>query len=239
MHRPDNPLPQFTSSYEDLLPVTNSQNRTALLSLMLNLSEQENKLPLVMRYNYREMNGALDRGQANTKIRQVSNSSDLEKIYRNLTLKNPTLSTTSNSNYTESRLRMVNHSRKPNFVSSDHSSTNSTENLTDSSSQTHLIQEIIYILTGKVGKYLKKDITGEFKLDIKARNLSMREAGILLRMAELGYNHNEIEKYTDLNSEYFLCGLFGQGLISHVEAELTEFYALVAMLQESVRTRNF
>lgn len=98
-----------------------------------------------------------------------------------------------------------------------------------------LVQAAIYSLTGKTGKYLKKDVTGEFKLDIKARNLNAQEATILLRLAEIGRTHNDIKKYTDLNSEFFLCGLFGQGLISELENELTQFYGLVASLQENVR----
>lgn len=98
-----------------------------------------------------------------------------------------------------------------------------------------LVQAAIYSLTGKPGKYLKKDVTGEFKLDIKARNLNAQEATVLLRLAEIGRTHNDIKKYTDLNSEFFLCGLFGQGLISELENELTQFYGLVATLQENVR----
>ena len=101
-----------------------------------------------------------------------------------------------------------------------------------------LVQAAIYSLTGKPGKYLKKDVTGEFKLDIKARNLNAQEATILLRLAEIGRTHNDIKKYTDLNSEFFLCGLFGQGLISELENELTQFYGLVATLQENVMSNN-
>lgn len=101
-----------------------------------------------------------------------------------------------------------------------------------------LVQAAIYSLTGKPGKYLKKDVTGEFKLDIKARNLNAQEATILLRLADIGRTHNDIKKYTDLNSEFFLCGLFGQGLISELENELTQFYGLVATLQENVKFNN-
>lgn len=99
---------------------------------------------------------------------------------------------------------------------------------------TTLAQEAIYALTGKSGKYLKKDVTGEFKPDIKARNLNAQDVISLLRLAEIGRLHNEIHKYTDPNSEYFLCGLFGQGLISQLEIELVQFYGLVAHLQDNV-----
>lgn len=96
------------------------------------------------------------------------------------------------------------------------------------------MQEAIYALTGKSGKYLKKDVTGDFKLDIKSRNLNSQEAISLMRLAETGRLHNEIHKYTDPNSEYFLCGLFGQGLIAQIQTELTQFYGLIAHLQDNV-----
>lgn len=97
-----------------------------------------------------------------------------------------------------------------------------------------LVQEAIYALTGKSGKYLKKDVTGEFKSDIKARNLNAQDMVSLLRLAEIGRLHNEIHKYTDSSSEFFLCGLFGQGLISQLQSELVQFYGLVSHLQENV-----
>ena len=97
------------------------------------------------------------------------------------------------------------------------------------------MQEAIYALTGKSGKFLKKDVTGEFKPDIKARNLNSHDALSLLRLAEIGQLHNKIQKFTDSNSEFFLCGLFGQGLISQVESELVQFYGLIAHMQDNVR----
>jgi hypothetical protein len=78
-----------------------------------------------------------------------------------------------------------------------------------------LVQEAIYVLTGKSGKYLKKDVAGDFKL--KSRSISTQEALSLLRLAEIGRLYNEIHKYTDVNSEFFLFGLFGQGLIAQVQ----------------------
>lgn len=102
------------------------------------------------------------------------------------------------------------------------------------STSQELVQEAIYALTGKSGKYLKKDVTGEFKLDIKARNLDSQDALKLLKLSSIGQLHNEIEKYTDSNSEFFLCGLFGQGLISQLQNELVQFYGVVAHLQDNV-----
>ena len=49
-------------------------------------------------------------------------------------------------------------------------------------------QNIIYTFTGIQGDYMKKDIiTGKLKLDIKAKSLSVIQAGMLLRLSELGW----------------------------------------------------
>lgn len=99
-----------------------------------------------------------------------------------------------------------------------------------------LVQEAIHAVTGRTGKYLKKDVTGEFKLDnIKARNLCIQDVTSLMRFSEIGLLHNKIQKFTDSNSEYFLCGLFGQGLISQIENERVQFYGLVAHMQDQVK----
>lgn len=143
-----------------------------------------------------------------------------------------------NSLNSESNLKLVNFRRKiPSSVSSDSVLDGQTPDseFSYSYSQTEeLVQEAIYALTGKSGKYLKKDVSGDFKLDIKPRNLNAQEASSLMRLSETGRLHNEIFKYTDSNSEYFLCGLFGQGLIAQIQLELTQFYGLIAHLQDNV-----
>jgi Gamma tubulin complex component N-terminal len=137
-------------------------------------------------------------------------------------------------------LKLVNYRRKiPSSTSTDSVLGIRTPDSDSSSSNfslqnEELVQEAIYALTGKSGKFLKKDVTGEFKLDIKAPNLNAQDAISLIRLGEIGQLHNEIKKFTDSNSEFFLCGLFGQGLISQLENELVQFYGLVAHLQDNV-----
>lgn len=141
-----------------------------------------------------------------------------------------------NSMNSESNLKLVNFRRKlPSSSSADSVLDGQTPSSDYNYSQNdELVQEAIYALTGKSGKYLKKDVTGDFKLDIKSRNLNAQDAFSLMRLAETGRLHNEIHKYTDPNSEYFLCGLFGQGLIAEIQNELTQFYGLIAHLQDNV-----
>ena len=122
----------------------------------------------------------------------------------------------------------------PSSISSESLQTPDSDASPGYSHHEQLVQEALYVLTGKSGKFLKKDITGEFKPDIKARNLHPQDALSLLRFSEIGQLHNKIQKYCDPNSEFFLCGLFGQGLISQVEAELVQFYGLMAHMQDNV-----
>lgn len=52
-----------------------------------------------------------------------------------------------------------------------------------------IVQNIIYVFTGIQGKYLKKDvISGRFKLDSKVKSLNVVQAGMLLRLSDLGYD---------------------------------------------------
>lgn len=150
-----------------------------------------------------------------------------------LKLQNPSASSLSSDN-----LKLVSYRRQiPSSTSSDSVLCGQTQNQEsfNYSQNEELVQEAIYALTGKSGKFLKKDVTGEFKPDIKARNLNAQDVISLLRLSEIGRLHNEIQKYTDANSEFFLCGLFGQGLISQLENELVQFYGLVAHMQDNVK----
>lgn len=144
-----------------------------------------------------------------------------------------------NSDSSGGNLRLVNFRRKiPTSASSDSvldsGQTPDSDYTYNQTAGDELVQEAIYSLTGKSGKYLKKDVSGVFKLDIKARALTSMESMALLRIGECGRLHNEIQKYTDQTSEFFFCGLFGQGLIAQIQTELTNYYGLIAHLQDNV-----
>ncbi|KFB46075.1 AGAP003865-PA-like protein [Anopheles sinensis] len=97
-----------------------------------------------------------------------------------------------------------------------------------------LIQDVIYACTGFKVKYLRKNVvTGEFKLDhVQCRNLDACDAGMLLRLAEVGYFYNKVSTFTNPNSDSYLMGNFGQGYITALQKELTNYYGLIANLQE-------
>ncbi|XP_055531465.1 gamma-tubulin complex component 3 [Wyeomyia smithii] len=106
--------------------------------------------------------------------------------------------------------------------------------------QDHLIQDVIYACTGIQGKYLRKHIvTGEFKLDhIKGRTLSIGDAGMLLQLAEVGHFHNRVLKFTDPKSDCYMKGNFGQGYMSALQRELTQYYGMLAILQEDLNRQR-
>lgn len=145
-----------------------------------------------------------------------------------------------NSLNSDSNLRLVNYRRRiPTSASSDSvldsgQTPDSEYSAYNFSANEDYVQEAIYSLSGKSGRYLKKDVSGDYKLDVRARSLSSMDSLALLRIADSGRLHNEIQKYADPNSEFFFCGLFGQGLIAQIQSELTQYYGLIAHLQDNV-----
>lgn len=106
-----------------------------------------------------------------------------------------------------------------------------------------LVQDAIYSFTGIQGKYLRKNISSSgFRLDPNARKLNACHAGLLLRLSELGHYHDEVKTFTDKKSGRSPLGLLGQGLITSLQKELTQYYGMVALLQEQLnreRQNNF
>jgi gamma-tubulin complex component 3 len=58
---------------------------------------------------------------------------------------------------------------------------------------------------------------------------------IVLRLAELGWLHNQVRRHCENASASKSLGLIGQSLIAALREELTEYYRLVAILQAQVR----
>ncbi|XP_055616916.1 gamma-tubulin complex component 3 [Toxorhynchites rutilus septentrionalis] len=106
--------------------------------------------------------------------------------------------------------------------------------------QDQLIQDVIYACTGIQGKYLRRHVvTGEFKLDhVKVRTLTIGDAGMLLQLAEVGHFHNRVVKFTDPKSDCYMKGNFGQGYIAALQRELTQYYGMLAILQEDLNRQR-
>lgn len=97
-----------------------------------------------------------------------------------------------------------------------------------------LVQDVIFAFMGAEGKYLKKDVRGFILDPKKSRSLSMTDSQMILRLAELGYLHDQILEFTNADSGCQPPGLFGQGLVTAIRHELTQYYGMVACLQEQV-----
>lgn len=103
-----------------------------------------------------------------------------------------------------------------------------------------IVQDLIYACTGIQGKFLRKDIiAGGFKLDAKnSRSLSATDALMLMRLVELGFYHDQLQSFCDAKSGRSALGLLGQGLVTVFKAELTQYYGLVAMLQDQLNRQT-
>ncbi|XP_016993088.2 gamma-tubulin complex component 3 [Drosophila takahashii] len=99
-----------------------------------------------------------------------------------------------------------------------------------------IVINAIYSFTGVQGKYLKKDVvTGRFKLDpLNMKALNMGEAGMLLRLSELGYYHDRVAKFADISTGFNAMGCMGQALISKLKEELAAFHGQVAVLHDEL-----
>jgi hypothetical protein len=58
---------------------------------------------------------------------------------------------------------------------------------------------------------------------------------LVLRLAELGWLHNQVTRYCENAAASKTLCLMGQGLIVALRAELTEYYRMVANLHSQVR----
>ncbi|ALC48521.1 l-1-dd4 [Drosophila busckii] len=101
---------------------------------------------------------------------------------------------------------------------------------------TDIVQNAIYCLMGVPGKYLRKDvITGRFKLDpTNGRSLTGLQAGMLMRLSELGFYHDRLDKYSNMMTGYTAIGSMGQAFITKLKKELNMYNGQVALLQDKM-----
>ncbi|KAJ4428063.1 hypothetical protein ANN_24077 [Periplaneta americana] len=102
-------------------------------------------------------------------------------------------------------------------------------------SESQLLQELIYSFQGINGKFLKlSPVSQGYKLDPKVRvKRSVRR--YVLRLAELGWLHNQVKQHCENAAASKNLGLIGQSLVAALREELTEYYRLVAVLQSQIK----
>ncbi|XP_047576402.1 gamma-tubulin complex component 3 isoform X7 [Lutra lutra] len=101
-----------------------------------------------------------------------------------------------------------------------------------------LVRDILYVLQGIDGRNIKMSSAGNgYKVEAKA-NLSRSLRDTALRLAELGWLHNKIRKYTDQRSLDRSFGLVGQSFCAALHQELKEYYRLLSVLHSQLQLED-
>ncbi|XP_036311998.1 gamma-tubulin complex component 3 isoform X3 [Pipistrellus kuhlii] len=101
-----------------------------------------------------------------------------------------------------------------------------------------LVRDILYVFQGIDGKIIKLNNTENcYKAEGKANlNKSLRDT--TSRLAELGWLHNKIRKYTDQRSLDRSFGLVGQSFCAALHQELKEYYRLLSVLHSQLQLED-
>lgn len=101
-----------------------------------------------------------------------------------------------------------------------------------------LVRDILYVFQGIDGKYIKMNCADNcYKVDAKvALCKSLRD--ISSRLAELGWLHNKVRKYTDARSLDQAFGLVGQSFCASLHQELKEYYRLLSVLHSQIHVED-
>ncbi|XP_064441963.1 gamma-tubulin complex component 3 isoform X7 [Mirounga angustirostris] len=101
-----------------------------------------------------------------------------------------------------------------------------------------LVRDILYVFQGIDGKNIKmSNAENCYKVEAKA-NLSKSLRDTTLRLAELGWLHNKIRKYTDQRSLDRSFGLVGQSFCAALHQELKEYYRLLSVLHSQLQLED-
>uniref|UniRef100_A0A672G107 Uncharacterized protein n=1 Tax=Salarias fasciatus TaxID=181472 RepID=A0A672G107_SALFA len=101
-----------------------------------------------------------------------------------------------------------------------------------------LVRDILYVFQGIDGKFIKMNAQDNcYKIDGKAVLCkSLRDTSG--RLAELGWLHNKVRKYTDARSLDRAFGLVGQGFCAALHQELKEYYRLLSVLHSQLQVED-
>ncbi|KAI1885373.1 hypothetical protein AGOR_G00219470 [Albula goreensis] len=101
-----------------------------------------------------------------------------------------------------------------------------------------LVRDILYVFQGIDGKFIKMcSQANSYKIDEKAPlSRSLRDTSG--RLAELGWLHNKVRKYTDSRSLDRAFGLVGQSFCAALHQELKEYYRLLSVLHSQLQVED-
>ncbi|XP_063809225.1 gamma-tubulin complex component 3 isoform X1 [Pseudophryne corroboree] len=104
--------------------------------------------------------------------------------------------------------------------------------------ESSLVRDILYVFQGIDGKCVKMcNSENCYKVDGKvAMSKSLKDA--TGRLAELGWLHNKVRKYTDQRSLDRAFGLVGQSFCAALHQELKEYYRLLSVLHSQLQVED-
>ncbi|XP_063734236.1 LOW QUALITY PROTEIN: gamma-tubulin complex component 3 [Eleginops maclovinus] len=105
-------------------------------------------------------------------------------------------------------------------------------------SEAALVRDILYVFQGIDGKFIKMSAQDNcYKIDGKVVLCkSLRDTSS--RLAELGWLHNKVRKYTDARSLDRAFGLVGQSFCAALHQELKEYYRLLSVLHSQLQVED-
>ncbi|XP_070814019.1 gamma-tubulin complex component 3 [Chaetodon trifascialis] len=105
-------------------------------------------------------------------------------------------------------------------------------------SEAALVRDILYVFQGIDGKFIKMSTQDNcYKIDSKVVLCkSLRDTSS--RLAELGWLHNKVRKYTDARSLDRAFGLVGQSFCASLHQELKEYYRLLSVLHSQLQVED-
>uniref|UniRef100_UPI0037E7ABC8 gamma-tubulin complex component 3 isoform X2 n=1 Tax=Semicossyphus pulcher TaxID=241346 RepID=UPI0037E7ABC8 len=105
-------------------------------------------------------------------------------------------------------------------------------------SEAALVRDILYVFQGIDGKFIKMSAQENcYKIDSKVVLCkSLRD--LSSRLAELGWLHNKVRKYTDARSLDRAFGLVGQSFCASLHQELKEYYRLLSVLHSQLQVED-
>ncbi|CAJ1087474.1 gamma-tubulin complex component 3 [Xyrichtys novacula] len=105
-------------------------------------------------------------------------------------------------------------------------------------SEAALVRDILYVFQGIDGKFIKMSAQENcYKIDNKVVLCkSLRDTSS--RLAELGWLHNKVRKYTDARSLDRAFGLVGQSFCASLHQELKEYYRLLSVLHSQLQVED-
>ncbi|XP_038575284.1 gamma-tubulin complex component 3 [Micropterus salmoides] len=105
-------------------------------------------------------------------------------------------------------------------------------------SEAALVRDILYVFQGIDGKFIKMSVQDNcYKTDSKVVLCkSLRDTSS--RLAELGWLHNKVRKYTDARSLDRAFGLVGQSFCASLHQELKEYYRLLSVLHSQLQVED-